>query len=1301
MKPGDLIADRFEVERLAGWGGMAGVYRSLDRFTGETVALKLLHGDDERDAARFASEANVLASLRHPGIVRYVAHGRTAAGQSYLAMEWLEGEDLASRLSGVGLTIDESLTLGAVIADALGVAHAHGVVHRDITPGNVYLLGSDIARAKMLDFGIARVHNRTFGTRREGIVLGTLWYMAPEQARGAAVIDARADVFALGCVLFECLTGRPPFLADDIIALLAKVLLEDTPSARSLRPEVPPALDALLQRMLAKLPEDRPRDGNAVAAEIRALGRFEAVERRPSVRPAALTASEQRLVCVVVASPKHTARNEFDTTTRNAVSESSVTALRATVEPFGARLETLLDGSVIATPQGVGPATDQAVKAARCALAMRALLPDMPIALATGKSLIAQSWPVGQVIDRAVRLLRGDTAGANVHAPRPQLPIRVDEATAGLLSTRFDIRSDSAGLILHAERETVEATRTLLGKPSPCVGRERELGALLALWDECVAEPVARPVLVTGPAGIGKSRLRHEFMRTLQQRTAPVTVWVGRGDPLRAGSPFGMLGPALRSALGVLDGEALENRRGKLIARVSRRVAPEDTRRVTEFLGEMLGIPVSSDEASVQLRTARQDAMIMGDQMRRAWADFVAAECAAQPLLIVLEDLHWGDLPSVQFLDLALRQLADQPLMVLALSRPEVNDLFPNLWSERAPQPLPIGELSRKAGEKLVRHVLGEQVDPKVVRSVVDRAAGNAFYLEELIRAVVDGKGDALPETVLAMVQERLERLEPEVRRVLRAGSVFGQRFWRGGMIALLGGERAAESLGSRLDELCERELITRRGDAKFPGEEEYVFRHALVRDAAYMTLTESDRQLGHRLAGDWLDRAGESDAMTLAEQFERGGDAARSVRWYQRAAEQALEGNDFATAITRAERGIAGCAEHDEVRGVLRRVQAEAHKWLGEYALADIAAREAMSVLPRGTPAWFSAAGEAVMAAGRLGHYDALAELALWLTEGLGAEAEGAQLIAVLRAVVHLLHAGRYELAAGLLDRVAPAADARGGTDPLVSARCHQARGHRALVSADPGEYLEHIASAAAQFERAGDLRSACLQRSSYGYGCMEVGAYAESETALRAALAAAEHMGLHNVIADAKHNLGLTLARRDHLGEARIVEQAALDAFQSRGDRRMEGGSRLYLAEICAMAGDLETAEAHARAGLEVLSTTPPMRAYALAVLAHVDLLRGRVASALTSTREAIAVMEQLGSLETGESLLRLVHAEALHANGETVAARSAIVAARARLLARASKVSDPARRATFLENIPENARTLTLAREWDLGA
>jgi tetratricopeptide (TPR) repeat protein len=1300
MKPGDLIADRFEVERLAGWGGMAAVYRALDRFSGEIVALKLLHGDDERDAARFNREAQVLASLHHPGIVRYVAHGRTASGQSYLAMEWLEGEDLASRLAGDGLTIDETLTLATVIADALGAAHAQGIVHRDITPANVFLPNHDYKRAKMLDFGIARVNNRTFGTTRHGVVLGTLWYMSPEHAKGAPVIDARADVFALGCVMFECIAGRPPFMADDIVALLAKVLLEETPSVRALRPQIPPAIDALLTRMLSKDPKDRPADGKAVGDLIRELGSFDQAERRPSVRPAALTASEQRLVCVVVASPAEPRSSEFAVTAAHEVQQSSIAALRAAVEPYGARLETLLDGSVIATPQGSGPATDQAVKAARCALAMRALLPDMPIALATGKSLVAQSWPVGQVIDRAVRLLRANTANLSIggNAPRPQLPIRVDEATAGLLSTRFDIRSDSAGLILHGEREQAEATRTLLGRPSPCVGRERELGALVALWDECVAEPLARPVLVTGPAGVGKSRLRHEFLRTIHSRGAPVTVWVGRGDPLRAGSPFGMLAPALRAALGVLDGEPIDVRRDKLLARVARRVPAGNTRRVTEFLGEMLGIPTSDDDASVQLRTARSDAMIMGDQMRRAWADFVAAECAAQPVLIVLEDLHWGDLPSVQFLDLALRQLTDQPLMVLVLARPEVHDLFPNLWTERNLQPVPLGELSRKAAEKLVKQILGEQVDPKTLRSIVDRANGNAFYLEVLIRAVAEGKGDDLPETVLAMVQERLQRLDPEARRVLRAASVFGQVFWQGGMKALLGGERSTDTLESRLNELCERELVVRRGDAKFPGEHEYAFRHALVRDAAYTTLTENDRQLGHRLAGDWLERAGESDAITLAEHFERGGDLARSVRWFQRAAEQALEGNDFASSITRAQRGIDAGAQ-DDVMGALLRVQAEAHKWRGDYEKADATARAAMDHLPAGSAAWFSAAGEGVMAAGRLGHYDSLAELAQRLLgENLSTAANSAQLVAGLRAVIHLLHAGRYELAEVLLDRIAPLADARSTTDPLVSARYHQARGHRALFAGDPGACAEHISTAAQLFERAGDLRAACLQRASYGYACMEVGAYAEAETALRDALATAEHMGLNNVIADAKHNLGYTLARREQLAEAKVFEQEALEAFRARRDRRMEGGSCVYLALICAMANDLAGAEAHARAGLDVLTTTPPMRVYALAVLAHVHLLAGRADEALRVAKESIELLGSLAAVEAGESLIRLVYAEALRATGDRDAARAAIRDARDRLLERAAKVSDPARRASFLERVPENARTLTCARAWE---
>src|SRR5215472_8014395 len=222
MHRGDIVADRFEMGPQAGWGGMGVVYRALDRTTDSTVALKVLRGTKEEDARRFAREIRVLAELPHPSIVRYVAHGTTPEGEAFLAMEWLEGEDLADRLEQQTLTVADSVAVIARAADALGVAHSRGVLHRDVKPSNLFLVGRDIERVKLLDFGVARIGALT--QTSSGLAVGTPAYMAPEQARGSTSLDARVDVFALGCVLFECLTGRPAFQGDHLLAIRSKVL---------------------------------------------------------------------------------------------------------------------------------------------------------------------------------------------------------------------------------------------------------------------------------------------------------------------------------------------------------------------------------------------------------------------------------------------------------------------------------------------------------------------------------------------------------------------------------------------------------------------------------------------------------------------------------------------------------------------------------------------------------------------------------------------------------------------------------------------------------------------------------------------------------------------------------------------------------------------------------------------------------------------------------------------------------------------------------------------------------------------
>src|SRR5262249_27480030 len=157
---------------------------------------------------------------------------------------------------------------------------------------------------------------------------------------------------------------------------------------------------------------------------------------------------------------------------------------------------------------------------------------------------------------------------------------------------------------------------------------------------------------------------------------------------------------------------------------------------------------------------AHQDAQLMSEQMCNAWLDFLKAETSAHPVLLVLEDLQWGDFGTVRFIDTALRDRGDRPWMLLALARPEVFEIFPKLWAERQNvQEIRLKELGRKAGERLVRQVLGDSVGPDTIERLVKQADGNTFYLEELIRAVAERKDNALPQTVLAMVETRIGRL--------------------------------------------------------------------------------------------------------------------------------------------------------------------------------------------------------------------------------------------------------------------------------------------------------------------------------------------------------------------------------------------------------------------------------------------------------------------------------------------------------------------------------------------------------------
>ncbi|MEU4113203.1 protein kinase [Kitasatospora sp. NPDC028055] len=264
---GRALNGRYELVEILGVGGMATVWRGLDRVLGRQVAVKVLNGglaDDPRFAERFSREAQHAAMLVHPRIVMVFDSG-VDEGTPFIVMELVNGRSLAAVLvQQPQLPVERAVGIAAAVCEALSVAHAAGLVHRDIKPGNIMI--TDDGGVKVVDFGIARAGSSSNLTQTAS-VLGTAAYLSPEQATASA-LDGRTDLYAVGCVLTEMLTGATPFTAETPVAIAFKHVSEQPlpPSAR--RPGLPPALDAVALRLLAKNPAHRPADAAAARAEL-------------------------------------------------------------------------------------------------------------------------------------------------------------------------------------------------------------------------------------------------------------------------------------------------------------------------------------------------------------------------------------------------------------------------------------------------------------------------------------------------------------------------------------------------------------------------------------------------------------------------------------------------------------------------------------------------------------------------------------------------------------------------------------------------------------------------------------------------------------------------------------------------------------------------------------------------------------------------------------------------------------------------------------------------------------------------
>lgn len=796
---------------------MGTVYQAVDRESGSLVAIKILHQTSTIETARFELEARLLAELQHPGIVRYFANGLTPQGQPYIAMEWLEGETLEERMSRGRMGPAAAALVAARVLDALSAAHARGVVHRDIKPSNIFLVGWKLTNVRVLDFGIARRVYDPHRLTRKGSTVGTPLYTSPEQARGRHDVDGRSDMFSLGCVLYEALTGEPPFSGDSALDVMTRVCEGRYTPISERRAGLPAALLDLLGRMLQANPRNRPPSTQALATEFHVLSAqlgdpLDVAASPPSpVRRDHIGNLEERLMGgLLISLPRRDEKPDTDERRRgprpahpqdSSISEEPaepserLRRLEEIVEPLGCELDRLMDRTLLITAPALATAREQAIQLARASLAVRDLESDARLALATDRAALMARVPVGRLMDELPALLEGQGEGT----------IAVDELTRRLLPARFVVGASNGRSVLFAEvtRAGLDRPRTLNGRFSPFWGRERELETLLSVYGEATEEPVARAVIVQGDPGSGKSRLAREFLASISE--SPTRVFRCSGSLSRPGEGFPSLAPLLAAA--GIDGD---------------RRAPAE--------------------------------------VERALINWMSDKTSQGAVVLVVDDLQWADPASLRVLDELLRALTTRPFLLLGLARPDVDDRYPGLWNGRAVEHLRLQPLAHKTGQALLGFWV-PQYSAETERFVLDRWEGNPLFVEEIADAVQAGRG-TVPEVVLATVEARLDGMTSEARRVLRAATLFGDGVFSPDALLAVLGENSRRDLGEGLENLVMREFLDRRIENN---EIVYQVRSPLVRETAYRMVPDADRVLGRRLALAWLTGAGRTVPEFLA----------------------------------------------------------------------------------------------------------------------------------------------------------------------------------------------------------------------------------------------------------------------------------------------------------------------------------------------------------------------------------------------------------------------------------------------------
>ena len=909
------VLGHYRLDRKVAKGGMGEIWRATDLRTSQVVAIKrmLLNRVGElsqRHRLRMMREASALQQLRHEHIVRYLETGFDDEGQPYLVLEWLDGDDLEHRHRRAPLSLAGVLELAGQALSGLAVCHEQGIIHRDVKPGNLFLVQGERMTVKLVDFGLALLGNEISRLTRAGQIIGTLYYLSPEQARGERGVDHRADLYAMGVVLYELVTGKLPFWSDRPAAVLLKIVSETPPRPRQLRPDTPAWLEQVIGRAMQRDPAARFDSAEEMLCALRPATHHLSDSLTPVSIPAghaeletlpptiSTVTREYRLVTLLCVLPTAAGEGLAPVVTE------AVSAVRGVVY-------SLLGGQTVGIFGLDRTVGDEGLRAVQAGLAVReaaggrARLLAATVHLAVGNGLQLD----GKELDRATELL----------STLPPGELVLDRPTLELLGGKVETRvagEHVAAQQLHAE---VPVRRRVLGVETPTVGRELELASIRAARQRAEDDKDPEALLLLGQPGIGKSRLYDDVVPGLVEASA--LCLEGRARSSQTRTPYGLLADALARGAGIHVGQPAEEQRAALEALVLRHAPDEAGREALLFIGEAMGLAWA--EETDALRAARAEPKLMRTRTARAFETFLRSAAARGLVCLCLEDLHWADDESLELCEQLVDRLDRTPLFLFCTARPELLERRADFLELADATRVELHPLKRRPLRKLLGALLGEGPGRELEQVIASWSDGNPYFAEELVSWMVtrsilvrreggwrltrEPLAEELPAGIEGAIQGRLDGLALDPKDLLKAASVFGEVFWQDGCEALGFADAAFQ-----LRELEAAQFVIRRPESRIPETSEWAFRHALLQQVAYGMLPEERRQPLHLQAARWLEQVGERDAALLAQHFELGGARARAAGYHAQAGERALaEGHP-----ERAEACYLAALEGAEERG-------------------------------------------------------------------------------------------------------------------------------------------------------------------------------------------------------------------------------------------------------------------------------------------------------------------------------------------------------------------------------------------------